>query len=143
MLLLKKRKLPQLPRNARKSPDMPYYSFRCLGGHTFDAYAKIDSRDSPRDCPKCAAPVTRTLAAPAVRMFTPYISPVTGKEITSASARKDDLRRSGSIEWEPGIKQDLPRIRQANFEKAMAPIEATIDSTVAQLHASGQLKDLA
>lgn len=76
-------------------------------------------------------------------MFSPYVSPVTGKEITSASARKDDLRRSGSIEWEPGIKQDLPRIRQANFEKAMAPIEATIDSTVAQLHASGQLKDLA
>lgn len=122
---------------------MPFYEFKCPQNHRHDVYLKIDNRDTPQTCPDCAQPLARQIAAAALaRPFTPYISPVTGKPVESPSARRDDLRRSGSIEWEPGIKQDLPRIRKDNFEKAMAPIEATIDKTVATLHASGQLKDL-
>lgn len=37
--------------------------------------------------------------------ITPYKSPIDGREITSRSQRRDDLRANGCVEWEPGMSK--------------------------------------
>lgn len=122
---------------------MPLYTYRCPKGHTDRRFAKIVGRDGHQDCNQCEASMLRVFEAPAVRPeITPYQSPVDGSWIDSRAARREDLKKNGCIEWDPGIRQDLPKIKEANFEKLMAPVEAAIDDTARALVASGQLSSL-
>lgn len=117
---------------------MPFYSIRCPEGHNDTIFAKIGDRDKPHSCITCGLPVCRVLDAPAVRgEIQAYRSPINGEWINSNAQRKDDLKRSGCLEWEPGIRQDMPRIRADLERKRMAPVEATIDQTVRDLANSG------
>jgi hypothetical protein len=38
-----------------------------------------------------------------------YRSPIDGKLISSRSTRREDLKKNGCVEWEPGIGGDRPR----------------------------------
>lgn len=119
---------------------MPFYTFRCTNGHNDALYLKIDQRNDVKQCQRCGANTIRQIEAPAVRPdIAPYRSPVSGHWIDSRAARMEDLKRNNCIEWEPGIKQDLPRIKQELADKAAAPLEACIENTARELVASGKL----
>ena len=121
---------------------MPLYSGVCPGGHKIQFYSRIDDRDNPRAC-DCGEPLTRIIDAPYVRPDIPaYISPVTGEWVNSRAQRKEDLLRSNSMEWEPGLKQDIARRRVELQEKAIAPLERTIEETARALVARGDLPPL-
>lgn len=84
--------------------------------------------------------VERVLAAPAVRAdIEPYISPATGKIINSRSQRKDDLKASGSIEWEPGLRPYVERRRQEAIREDEVKIEKTVDEIVTAMNVAGRL----
>lgn len=122
---------------------MPFYSGVCSNNHRVSFYSKIDGRDDARQCEKCGANLHRVLDAPSVRPEIPaYQSPIDGRWINSRAQRQEDLKRSGSIEWEPGIRQDQPRRRAEAEEKAFAPLEATIEKTARELVAAGKLDPL-
>jgi hypothetical protein len=55
-----------------------------------------------------------------------YDSPIDGRHITSMAARKEDLARSGCIEYDPGMKQDAER----RAKEAEAATERAVDETV-------------
>lgn len=55
-----------------------------------------------------------------------YDSPIDGKPITSAQARKEDLARSGCIEYDPEMKKD----QQRRIEREDAVLEAAVSETV-------------
>lgn len=117
---------------------MPFYDYTCQCG-TQSIYSKIDSRDEPRFCPECTQPRARVqVCAPALRTFSPYRSPVNGQWIDSPNQRREDLKRSGSIEWEPGIKQDLPRLKKEADEKAFKPVEKALETTFRDMVNSGR-----
>lgn len=122
---------------------MPLYSARCSNGHPSTFYSRIDDRDNSRQCGACGANLYRMLEAPTVHAgMTPYQSPVSGEWIDSASARRNDLQRNGCVEWEPGMRQDLPRLRAAAEEKSMAVIDAAVEQTARDLISAGKLDPL-
>lgn len=50
------------------------------------------------------------LCAPMViRDIEPYRSPVDGKEISSRSARREDLKKNDCVPWEPGMGTKFKR----------------------------------
>ncbi len=69
----------------------------------------------------------------------PYRSPVDGRWVDSATSRRDDLRRNGCIEWEPGIRQDIGKIKEANEAKRFAPVAETIDNVVREMVSAGKI----
>lgn len=122
---------------------MPLYTYYCPQGHRHNLFSKIEDRDAPRKCEHCASDLERLFEAPSIRPdIEPYISPASGKFISSQSERRDDLKRSGCIEWEPGIRQDAPRLRQEADDKAFAPMEASLEQTARELISSGKLDPL-
>lgn len=118
---------------------MPLYTFTCNCGRRDTVFSKISERDAPRRC-SCGEPMQRVFEAPSVIPPMPsYQSPVTGKWIDSPSARREDLKRSGSVEWDPGRRQDMKRRQDELSERAIRNVEASIDKTVAEMHASNLL----
>lgn len=121
---------------------MPTYTSRCPDcKRVEDFVTKVDARDAPRFC-SCGAKVERILSAPSLHVFQAYQSPVTDKWIDSPAARRDDLRRNGCIEWEPGISQDMPSIRRSVEEKKYSTLDAAVDSTVRDMVAAGKIPPL-
>ena len=119
---------------------MPLYSSLCQCGKREQFFAKIADRNMRRLCSSCGAVPERILDAPAVRPEIPeYFSPVTGRPISSRSQRREDLARTGSLEWEPGMREDCERRRLDSIEADYLRMDATIDKTVAEMHASNLL----
>lgn len=123
---------------------MPLYTWVCGCGRREDAFAKVEERDAPRRCAcNSLSLMTRVLAAPMLRPdIQPYRSPVDGRWVDSRAARREDLKRNNAIEWEPGIRQDLPRRQQENWERTMAPINASVENTVREMVSAGKIDPL-
>ncbi len=72
--------------------------------------------------------------------FDPYISPGSGKLISSPSARQEDLKATGCFLYEKGVDKDVARNKIRAEEKAFAPISAAVDNTVRELVNAGKLE---
>lgn len=122
---------------------MPLYTARCSNSHKATFYSKIADRDNARQCDLCGANLTRVIEAPMVRGdIQPYTSPIDGRWVNSGAQRREDLKRNGCIEWEPGQRQDAPRHRAEAQEKAFAPIAQSIEQTARDLISAGKLDPL-
>jgi hypothetical protein len=119
---------------------MPIYRTRCTACSVVDSiYRRIADRNLLPAC-FCGGQLVREIEAPAVQADIPtYLSPITGKPISSRSQRRDDLARHGKIEWEPGIHQQIARRRADLQEESKRQIETFVDNTVRDLHTSGRL----
>lgn len=116
---------------------MPFYDFRCPScGHKEAHFRKIEQRDIlPYHC---AETMERVISAPAIRPdIQAYVSPASGKVVNSREQRREDLKREGCIENEPGLKEYIKSRALSEQEKIMAPVSATIDQTVSEMHAAG------
>lgn len=117
---------------------MPIHSFRCPTGHIFDAYQPADKLDSTMACGQCKAMADKVFLTPPmgfVRKDVHYTSPVDGRPITSRQGHLEDLARTNSVVYEPGIRQDQER-NQAMRERALeSSIEQTVDREVALMPA--------
>ncbi len=121
---------------------MPFYGFACpTCGARETHYSKIADRDKARRCENlCDMPMDRLIEAPALRPeIQAYTSPVTGQWVNSRAQRTEDLKRSGSIAYDPEMKKDMARTRADSSAKIDAALDRTIESTVASFHASNLL----
>jgi putative FmdB family regulatory protein len=120
---------------------MPLYQLKCeVCGSEVEVLRKIAEMDDLPTC-VCKGKMFRVLTAPAVHTdISPYQSPGTGKWITSRSEQREDLKRSNSFLYEPGVKDDIARNKIHTQEKAFTPIAAAVDQTVAALVQSGKLE---
>lgn len=111
---------------------MPIYEFLCQSGHKFDRVLRLAEYDTPQTC-ECGETATRLISTPMFAVDIPaYQSPVTGRWINSRAERREDLKRTGCVEYEPSMKDHAERARQredADLEKAM---EQTVE---AEIHA--------
>lgn len=116
---------------------MPLHDFRCPNGHTFDAYVAQGVHERP--CEFCRDTAVKIfLKAPAgfVQRDICYDSPIDGRPITNKFARAEDLRRSDSVPYEPGMKQDAER-RRLESDQAL---DKAVDSTVDEFFATAPLR---
>lgn len=71
----------------------------------------------------------------------PYVSP-NGKYITSRAERREDLKQSNALPWEPGIEKQILEKREALKEKEFQPIAQGVDQIVREMHTCGKLESL-
>ena len=121
---------------------MPIYSVACPKCLREDSiFRKIAEMDNLPECSYCGVVVERRISAPAVIAdFQSYISPKTGKYITSRGAQAEDLKRSGAFLLEPGVREDIARNKAEREEKDFAPIAAGVDNVVRELVNSGKVE---
>lgn len=119
---------------------MPIYATICRTcGQPGTVYRKVAERnDHLPQC--CGATVERAISAPAVfGDIQPYESPATGQWIMSKSARREDLKRSGCIEWDAGARKAVERNKQAAWDKDMEFVDKVVDDVVRDFAVSGKL----
>lgn len=89
----------------------------------------------------CGGILSRQISAPFVSVDIPaYVSPASGRVISSRTQMRDDLARTGHIMNEPGLKNDISRWKTESDEKAFAPVAAAVDATVTSLVNSGSIE---
>ena len=115
---------------------MPRYEFTCANGHTFDCYLKVDFRDTPQTC-GCGASSRRIISLPMIHVKPDvhYKSPIDDKPITSMAARKEDMARSGCIEYDPEMKTDYSRRIERDEKSLEASVDYSVDSAIANMPA--------
>jgi len=95
---------------------MPIYRWGCRAcGREEEGFRIVDER---RNAPKCHGETMQIVICPAFVNddIPPYVSPASGKVISSRSARRDDLRRTNSRPWE-GFDQER---KEASRQRAYA-----------------------
>jgi hypothetical protein len=113
---------------------MPNYDHRCDDGHEFERFLRFDELEHDQYC-ECGRPAIRLIRAPMVfvQPNVCYDSPIDGRPITSRQARLEDLKRSGCVEYDPGMRQDYDRRTQENAVALDKNIEQSVEQSIAQL----------
>jgi hypothetical protein len=115
---------------------MPTYDHRCDNGHEFELYLRLEELQHDQVC-ECGRPAIRLIRAPMIFVAPDicYDSPTTGKSITSKQARIEDLKRSGCVEYDPGMRQDYDRRAQEGERKLEQVIEASVEQQIQEMPA--------
>ena len=113
---------------------MPIYEYRCQGqcGKKFDRFLKLADYLAPQEC--CGSVAQKVLSKPAVFGDLPgYESPATGEWVEGRKARHEDLKRSGCVPFEPGMREaNRKRMEQAQRADEKA-LEAAIEQVAAEI----------
>lgn len=112
----------------------PMHDFLCAAtGHVFTAYQPIDQLDATMACEQCKGMADKVFLTPPmgfVRQDVHYASPVDGRPITSWNAHLEELSRTDSVVYEPGIRQDQERNERARAEALERSIDQTVEREV-------------
>ena len=106
---------------------MPLYEWRCPKCGVFERYLPVEQYNIPQNC-DCGEISKRILSLPTVfvKQDCHYESPIDGRPITNYRERREDMKRSGCVEYDPGVKQDYHK-RIVNEEKEL---DKRVDETV-------------
>ena len=109
---------------------MPTYDFGCPKCGVFERYLPMDRYDEPQVC-DCGEPSKKILSTPNFlkKREVNYQSPIDGRPIQSEKARREDMARSGCVEYDPGVKQDYQR----RIERDEQKLDKQVDQTVEKL----------
>lgn len=116
--------------------NMPLYDFMCLKGHKFDRFLKLADWDAKQIC-ECGAEAVKQLSAPMFSIdatnFPAYQSPSTGKWITSKTQRREDLKVSGCVEYEPSMVQEQQRRHASEDAKIDRMVDEHVEKTIYEM----------
>jgi len=111
---------------------MPLYSYTCPKGHDFDRFLKLEdyAQEQTCDCGLFAKKVIKpTMVNCDIQPWDHYISPATGKPITSYKQRKDDMERAGCVDYDPGVREDNTKRVKARDLQIEKDIDVTVERT--------------
>lgn len=113
---------------------MPLYEFGCPQCGVFERYLPVSEYDSPQTC-KCGEVAQRQISKPYVFVKSDchYQSPIDGRLITSYAQRKEDLARSGCVEYDPGVKQDYQRRIEREDKELDKAVDETIEAAIEKM----------
>lgn len=124
---------------------MPLYDFKCEDGHLFDEFLKLDEYDNPMTC-QCGKSAKRQITATMINFDIPnwdrYISPSSGKLITSYKERRQDMKESDCIDYDPGMKANAERIKKQKEKEFDSKIDETVEKQISAM-SSDQRDNLA
>lgn len=111
---------------------MPQYDVECeVCKLKAVIFRKVEERNDLPVC-GCGGKVNRLISRPYLGgvNFTPFISPATGELVDSPTKWRNDLRKSGHIPYEAGMKEDIARNREHAKEKAFEPVAKAVDDAL-------------
>ena len=92
---------------------MPVYEHLCEKGHKFDRYLKLAELDQPQTC-ECGGAAKRIISPVMFSIdatnFPSYQSPTTGRWITSKTQRREDMKASNCVDYEPSLRMSKPSV---------------------------------
>lgn len=110
---------------------MPTYVFECENGHRFEKVLRIADYNSPQKC-ECGSTANRktvpTMLSPDIANWDTYTSPATGNLITSKKQRREDMKRSGCVDYEPSLRENFKKQQRENELKLDKQLDQTVDS---------------
>ena len=108
---------------------MPIYVHECKNGHRFDVFLKIADYDTPQTC-ECGSPSHRvivpTMISCDIAPWDAYVSPASGKLITSYKDRRADMEATGCVDYDPGMKT----VQKNSIKQADEKLDKMVDETV-------------
>lgn len=113
---------------------MPLYEYGCPKCGVFERYLPMDRYNEPQIC-ECGESARKILSLPTV-MVSPdvcYDSPIDGRPITSMKSRKEDMARSGCVEYDPEIKKDYTRRIERHEKEMEKRVDETIDKEISKM----------
>ena len=113
---------------------MPLYEWKCPKCGVFERYLPVEKYQEPQVC-ECGEPSKKILSLPTifVKQDCHYESPIDGRPITNYRERWEDMKRSGCVEYDPGVKQDYHR-RIVNEEKELdKKVDETVEREVSKM----------
>lgn len=122
---------------------MPLYVTACSVCQKHQTiFRKVDDRDI--DLPVCCDLATSRILTPPMLSpdIQPYVSPATGQLINSRQQRREEMKRGGWIDNEPGSMKQIARNRADAYEKVLQQADARVDEVVRDLATSGRLNDV-
>lgn len=121
---------------------MPMYTVQCSTCSSRETiWRRVDDRD--KNLPFCCEISTsRIIVAPllAPDFPEPYISPASGRLITSRNAQREELKKTGMLILEPGLKADIKLNAERAKEKAFEPIAAGVEEKVREMVQTGKIE---
>lgn len=112
---------------------MPIYVYECKGGHRFDLYLPLKDYNTTQKC-ECGEDANRktvpTMISPDIAPWDHYISPASGKLITSHKERRQDMKESGCVDYEPSLRKDYQKNQRNEEMKLEKAIDETVDREI-------------
>jgi len=110
---------------------MPTYVFKCKSGHQFDIFLPLKDYNTTQKC-DCGEEANRitvpTMLSPDIAPWDAYVSPATGKYITSYKDRRKDMKEAGCVDYEPGFREYVKKQQLETERKIEKKIDQTVDS---------------
>lgn len=121
---------------------MPTYEYQCDQGHYFERVLMVKDYQVPQIC-DCGSPSKKLLSRPSVVKVAQdvcYSSPIDGRPITSWAQRKEDMQRSGCVEYDPEIKKDQERRLKREEKELEDKVDATVEEEIMKMDPRKQEK---
>jgi len=108
---------------------VPVYEHLCEKGHKFDRYLKLAELDAYQFC-ECGSAAKRLISPVMFSIdatnFPSYQSPTTGRWITSKTQRREDMKASNCVDYEPSLKDEQTK----RIAREDAELEKKVDEHV-------------
>ena len=118
---------------------MPLYTYSCENGHQFDRILKLKDYKQPQIC-ECGLPAKRKIMPTMVNCdmqpWDRYISPVSGKPITSYKERREDMAKHDCVDYEPSLKKHIKRDSEEAERKLEKAMDETVESEIMKMDSS-------
>ena len=109
---------------------MPTYVFKCENGHVFEEFLRLADYDDPQTC-QCGLvgkrQIVATMIRPDIASWDRYISPASGKLITSYKDRRADMEATGCVDYEPSLTEGTKKRIAADDAKMDKAVEETVE----------------
>lgn len=114
---------------------MPIYEYECDCGTEFTRYLPAAQYLDPQIC-ECGARAQKVIRSVPMAFIQPdchYESPIDGRPITSWAQRKEDLARSGCVEYDPQQRVAYDRRVKEEADHLEKAMDETIDREIATM----------
>lgn len=114
---------------------MPIYEYECGCGQAFERFLPLSEYDHPQAC-RCGQIAKKVLSAPQVSAdYAGYQCPVTGQWIEGKRAHRENLRRQGCHEYDPGELTAAKRFQEAQDKALERSVSDSIDASLERMSA--------
>lgn len=115
---------------------MPIYRYKCAEGHAFERFLSVRDHEEALPCEECPLAAIQVIGAPMLvtaAVDVCYDSPIDGRPITSHQQRREDMKRSDSVPYDPEMKRDALRRKQESQDQFESAVEQTVHEEIAKM----------
>lgn len=115
---------------------MPLYDLTCNNGHKFERFIKLSEIDTVQTC-ECGAEAHRIISPVMFSIdatnFPAYQSPTSGKWITSKSQRREDMKASDCVDYEPSMKDEMLKRHAREDAELDKKVDEHVEKTIYEM----------